>query len=52
MSSLSRLEAFFLDVTSDMFNNCSFLNKKQKQKHKKQNLVLVNKDAHQRETIT
>ena len=46
MASLSRLEAFFLDVTSYALNDCSFQNKR------KRNLVLVNKDANQRETIT
>ena len=27
MVSLSRLDALFLDLTPDAFNNCSFLNK-------------------------
>ena len=43
MASLSCLEAHFLDVTSDALNNHSY---------RKQSLVSVNKDAHQRETIT
>ena len=43
MASLSRLEAPFLDITSYALNDyCSF----------KINVVLVDKDAHQRETIS
>ena len=45
MASLSRLEALLLNVTSYMLNNCSIV-------QIKQNLVLVDRDAHQRETIT
>ena len=47
MASLSRLEAPFLDGTSETLNNyCLFLNKENKI------LVLHNKNARQRETIT
>ena len=46
MVSLSRLEALFPDVLSDALSNFSFL------RQRKRNLVLVNKDSYQRETIT
>ena len=48
MSSLSVLEAPFLDVTSIRL---TIVHSKIK-KDRKRNLVLVDKDAHQRETIT
>ena len=50
MASLSRLEGLFLDVASYTLNN--FHSKINKKKKKRRNLVLVDKDAHQRETIT
>ena len=64
MACLSRLEALFLEVTSYAHSIVHSKKKKEKKKEKKRkeknkkkkkrkrNLVLVDKDAHQRETIT